>query len=138
MDARTLTLIDDGRVVETTANFDDAGIRLAPADLMAALGWTLKDEGLCKDDACIPVCDRGDRVNTAGVDLQAFADLLGRPLAIEAEAGLAVLGASADARGAQLASQVAPDFTLPDLEGKLHSLWEHRGKKVLLVVYASW
>ncbi len=138
MDARTLTLIDDGRVVETTANFDDARIQLAPAELTTALGWTLKDEGLCKDDVCVPVRDRGDRVNTAGVDLQAFADLLGRPLAIEAEAGLAVLGASADARGAQLASQVAPDFTLPDLEGKLHSLWEHRGKKVLLVVYASW
>ena len=47
MDTRKLTLIDDGRVVETTANFDDAGIQLAPADLMAALGWTLKDEGLC-------------------------------------------------------------------------------------------
>ncbi len=138
MDTRTLTLIDDGRVVEATANFDDAGIQLAPAELTTALGWTLKDEGLCKDDVCVPVRDRGDRVNTAGVDLQAFADLLGRPLAIEAEAGLAVLGASADARGAQLASQVAPDFTLPDLEGKLHSLWEHRGKKVLLVVYASW
>ncbi len=135
---RALTLIDDGRVVETTARFDDAGIQLAAADLMAAFGWTLKDEGLCKDDVCVPVRDRSDRVNAAGVDLQAFADLLGRPLAIEAEAGLAVLGASADARGAQLASQVAPDFTLPDLEGKLHSLWEHRGKKVLLVVYASW
>ena len=138
MDARTLTLIDDGRVVETTANFDDAGIQLAPAELTAALGWTLKEEGLCKDDVCVPVRDRGDRVNAAGVDLQAFADLLGRPLAIEAEAGLAVLGASADARGAQLASQVAPDFALPDLEGKMHTLWEHRGKKVLLVAYASW
>ena len=26
----------------------------------------------------------------------------------------------------------------PDLEGKLHSLSDHRGKKVLLVAYASW
>ena len=32
----------------------------------------------------------------------------------------------------------APDFTLPDLEGRLHSLSEHRGKKVLLVTWASW
>ena len=138
METRALTLIDDGRVVETTARFDDTGIHLAPADLTAAVGWTLKDEGLCKDDVCVPVRARADRVNAAGVDLQAFADLLDRPLAIEAEAGLAVLGASAGARGAQLASQVAPDFALPDLEGKLHTLWEHRGKKVLLVAYASW
>ncbi|TAJ31410.1 MAG: redoxin domain-containing protein, partial [Reyranella sp.] len=32
----------------------------------------------------------------------------------------------------------APDFTLPDLDGKTHSLAEQRGKKVLLVSWASW
>jgi peroxiredoxin len=37
-----------------------------------------------------------------------------------------------------LASLDAPDFTLPDLDGHLHSLAGHRGKKVLLVAYASW
>ncbi len=138
METRALTLIDDGRTVETTARFDDAGIRLAPEDLTADLGWALKEEELCKGDICVPVRARADLLNADGVDLQAFADLLGRPLAIESGEGLAVLGASAKVRGAQLASQVAPNFVLPDLEGKLHSLSEHRGKKVLLVAYASW
>ena len=32
----------------------------------------------------------------------------------------------------------APDFTLPDAAGRLHRLSEHRGKKVLLVTWASW
>ena len=32
----------------------------------------------------------------------------------------------------------APAFTLPDLDGKPHSLSDYRGKKVLLVAYASW
>jgi len=41
-------------------------------------------------------------------------------------------------RAAALDSGEAPDFTLPDLDGKLHSLSDHRGKKVLLIAYASW
>ncbi|MCH7868912.1 MAG: redoxin domain-containing protein [Myxococcales bacterium] len=38
----------------------------------------------------------------------------------------------------ELAGLAAPDFSLPDLEGTLHSLSDHRGKKVLLIAYASW
>jgi peroxiredoxin len=37
-----------------------------------------------------------------------------------------------------LQSLQAPDFTLPDLEGKWHALSEYRGRKVLLVSWASW
>ena len=33
---------------------------------------------------------------------------------------------------------VLMDLSLPDLDGRLHSLAEHRGTKVLLVAYASW
>ena len=32
----------------------------------------------------------------------------------------------------------APDFTLPDLDGRPHTLSGHRGKKILLVAWASW
>jgi peroxiredoxin len=35
------------------------------------------------------------------------------------------------------ASTSAPDFTLPDLDGRLHSLSDHRGKKVVLLTWAS-
>jgi peroxiredoxin len=37
-----------------------------------------------------------------------------------------------------LASLQAPDFTLPDMAGKPHSLSDFRGKKVLVVTWASW
>jgi hypothetical protein len=40
--------------------------------------------------------------------------------------------------GQGLSSLTAPDFTLPDMAGKMHSLGEFRGKKVLLVTWASW
>ena len=32
----------------------------------------------------------------------------------------------------------APDFTLPDLEGRQHSLSDYRGRKVFLASWASW
>jgi peroxiredoxin len=33
---------------------------------------------------------------------------------------------------------LAPDFELPDLAGRLHTLSELRGKKVFLLFWASW
>jgi hypothetical protein len=61
-----------------------------------------------------------------------------RPLAVDREEAVAYLGVSAAERAAALAALEAPDFTLPDLDGRRHTLSEHRGKKVLLVAYASW
>ena len=63
---------------------------------------------------------------------------LGLPLAHDRAGDTWVLGASAAARSAQLQSLEAPDFSLPDLAGKQHSIKEQRGKKVLLVSWASW
>ena len=49
-----------------------------------------------------------------------------------------MLGEDAGARSAALESLEAPDFALPDLDGRVHTLSEHRGKKVLLATWASW
>ncbi len=133
-----LTVIDEGRVAQVPAAAGDGTVRLAAAALQTALGWELKPQGLCKADRCIPVSTRPGLVNDAGIDLLAFADLLSRPIAIDSEERAAYLGASAEERTAQLSSLQAPDFTLPDVDGTLHSLSDYRGKKVLLVAYASW
>jgi peroxiredoxin len=49
-----------------------------------------------------------------------------------------VLARSAGERTAALACLEAPDFVLPDLAGRVHRLSDYRGKKVLLVTWASW
>jgi hypothetical protein len=61
-----------------------------------------------------------------------------RPLAVDRDERVACLGVAAAARAAALASLEAPDFALPDLAGRVHTLAEHRGRKVLLVAWASW
>ena len=66
------------------------------------------------------------------------AETSGRPVAVDLDEHAAYLGISAAQRAKALASLEAPDFTLPDLDGRPHSLSAQRGKKVLLVAYASW
>ena len=132
------TLIHPGgeAAVEAVVSGDD--LRVDPEGLADALGWHLRDEGLCRGDVCVPVRDRDALVDERGIDLAVFAELLDLPLAVEPACGVAALGTPHAERDALLAGAEAPDFTLPDVAGKLHSLSDFRGKKVLLVAYASW
>ena len=133
-----VTVIDDDRVVEIAARVDGERVRLDPAALKDALGWAVHDGLLCTDAVCVPLADEGTLVSEAGVDLAGFARALDRALAVDVAERAAFLGGSARERGQTLASQQAPDFTLPDLDERPHSLSQHRGKKILLVAWASW
>jgi hypothetical protein len=73
-----------------------------------------------------------------GPELAKRAEAAGRPVAVDHNERVAYLGVSARERAKQLASLEAPDFALPDLAGRLHTLSRHRGTKVLLVAYGSW
>jgi len=95
-------------------------------------------KGLCRDDVCIPVRERAALIGDHGLALTKLADLLDRPLALDVEERAAALGTAHTSRAAEMASLEAPDFELPDIHGRLHKLSDHRGKKVLLIAYASW
>jgi hypothetical protein len=129
----------DGQVLhELDATLADGRLGLAASDVRTALGWELKPEGLCRGAVCIPVRDRERLVRGDRIDLEPLAELLDRPLALDADEALAALAESPGRRAEVLDQLVAPDFTLPDLSGRPHSLSEQRGKKVLLIAYASW
>jgi hypothetical protein len=134
------TLIDDGRAFDVRARIGGGRVRLASETLRNAFGIEIKPQGLCRGAVCvpIPVRDAAAVVTEDGIDLAACADLLGCPLALDIDARAAYLGIPAPDRGRTLASLDAPDFTLPDLGGRLHSLSDYRGKKVLLIAHASW
>jgi hypothetical protein len=134
----TFTLIDGDRRTQVIASVARGHVHVSPVTLSAATGWSLKPEGLCKGPRCVPVRDRARVVHGDDIDLVGFALALGRPVALDVEERVAVLGVAAADRGAALASLAAPDFALPDLAGRIHRLSDQRGKKVLLVAYASW
>ena len=103
-------------------------------------GWELKPEGFCLDEVCIPVppASEADFLRTSSVNVAEFYRLRGGPVLHDAERATWILGEPAAARATALDSLEAPDFTLPDVDGNLHSLSDYRGKKVLLASWASW
>jgi len=105
---------------------------------LAELGWHLKPEGLCQDDTCVLVPDRSALVHDEGVDVAVLADLLDRPVVVDSTAGLVALGSPRAARRQALRELTAPDFSLPNLDGGVTSLSDHRSKKRLLIAFSSW
>lgn len=106
--------------------------------LEATLGWTLKPQGLCRDDTCIIVPDREAIERDGRIDAVAVAALLDRPATVDEESGVAAIGTPRDLRRRALQDLRAPDFVLPDVDGTPHALSDHRSKKRLLVAFASW
>jgi len=108
------------------------GVLVGPrgaGSLEAATGWTLKPEGLCRDDVCVPVPD------DAGSDAVDIWTRLDWPVVRSGDD--AYLGEPVATRAVGVGDE-APDFTLRDLAGREHSLSEHRGKKVFLASWAPW
>ncbi len=112
------------------------GLWMSPKDAEKATGWTLKPEGMCRADACVPLPASALRPNE--VDVAAFWQKLGGPVIASEQKDVWALGAPADERNAALEGLDAPDFTLPDLDGTPRSLSQLRGKKVFLATWASW
>jgi hypothetical protein len=122
------------------AKSKDGDLWLSADDLKRVSGWQFKPQGFCKGDVCVPVPDarKSEFVAAGRYNLVALANLLGQPVVTDAEHDAWCFGEAAAERKRVLTSLDAPDFSLPDLDGKMHSLSEHRGKKVLLVSWASW
>jgi hypothetical protein len=142
MASTTLTLIDQDGAERTVAAEVDAGsVRFASDALAEATGWTSEPQGLCRGDVCVPVRGRPLAGDDGMVDLAAFAAMVGLPLALEVEGPsgpVAVLAERSDARTAAISSGIAPDFTLPDLDGNPVSLHDFDRRKRLLLAWASW
>ena len=99
----------------------------------AATGWTLKPEGACQGNVCIPLSrPAGDTIDVAQV-----ARDMGMPLVAAEGHDLWALGPAAIGSRA-LASAEAPDLQLPDLDGKTFRLSSLRGQKVLLYAWAPY
>ncbi len=125
-------------VAGAEARGDDLWI--AQPELQSATGWELKPQGICRGERCVPIPPgrreqflRGELVNFA-----ALARQLGLPVVHDDKHAVWFFGESDEARRAALAALEAPDFTLPDLDGRRHSLSDYRGRKVLLLSWASW
>lgn len=141
MGTHRFTVIQADGAVQVDADIDaqQGSVHLRADAVQRALGWQRKDQGLCQGDVCIPSRSlAGVEDDDGRFELTRLTKFLGRPLALDIGADAAFVGVGAAARASRLARFEAPDFTLPDLDGRLHSLAQHGGKKVFLATWASW
>jgi hypothetical protein len=136
---RATLLYDQLPAVDVDARAEASHLWVAPDDVARATGWALKPEGLCRDEACVPLPRDGSWRDADGrLDLMAFAQRLRRPIVADAARAVWAVGEPADARAQRLLSLEAPDFTLPDLDGRPHALADYRGRKIFLMAWGSY
>ena len=112
-------------------------LSIDPHELLRDTGWAIKPQGACKGDVCVPLPDdvrNGD--GTLKADL--LAERMGMPLLADPDHGVWVLGPARSITGRALTTAIAPDLTLPDLNGQPVSLASLHGTKVVIVSWASW
>ena len=144
------TIIFDGKPTEITSAPDpqppgsSRDLWVTLTDLTRATGFVVKPQGVCRAELCfpLPAARKSEflvkRNNVQWFNLSAFARLLHQPVAHDDALATWYFGPRSEAQNNYLQSLEAPNFTLPDMNGKPHSLSDFRGKKVLIITWASW
>jgi hypothetical protein len=134
------TALYDGRAVALNRVSVDPKIPetlwIQKTDLPRINGFELKPQGACRADVCIPVPRTMTRGNT--FNLTAFSQRVGQHVVADTASRVWSFAEIPVVRGAYLESRMAPDVSIPDRRGRAVSLSQFRGKKVLLVTWASW
>jgi len=129
---RSIALSDTG--VDPAHSPDVLWVR--KTDLPRINEFELKPQGACRADVCIPV----EKSMTRGAyfNLSAFARKVGQTVVVDRDARVWSFGEIPLVRGQFVESRVAPDFEAPDRTGRLVRLSDFRGRKVLVLTWASW
>ena len=142
MTPQTILYQDRESSAEATPQGDNLWMGLS--ELRSATGWELKPEGVCKDEICVPVPAARrlalirDEPQATMFNLSEFARLIQQPFAHDENHAVWYFGRPGWEWQTGLESREAPDFSLPDLTGRMHRLSGLRGKKVFLLFWATW
>jgi hypothetical protein len=131
-DDRTITLDKIGR----DPAHDTTALWIRRRDLPRVNDFELKPQGACRADVCITIAKnmtRGEYFNVT-----AFAHKIGQSVVADSGTRVWSFGEIPLLRGGFLESRIAPDVAVPDRTGRPVHLASFRGKKVLVVTWASW
>ena len=127
-----------GEVTAVELSEQSGKLSVSNSVLEQATGWSLKSEGLCREQVCVPVRNVDSLIKDNQVDLAEFARLLSQNLVIDAQRKVVALGEQAQIRSTEMATLEAPDFTLPDIHGQQVSFSDYNRRKRLLLAWSSW
>jgi hypothetical protein len=123
---------------------DPVNLWVPPEHLESVNGFTLKPEGACFEDICIPIKQDVDsdlfvtRQGQKWINVTGLANKLQQPYVADRSNSVYSFGAVPATRQSFLESAVAPDFALKDRNGKTVTLSDFHGKKLMIVTWASW
>jgi hypothetical protein len=129
---RTVTL--DKIKPDARPNGNDLWVR--KADLPRINEFEVKPQGACRNDVCIPIPKtmlQGEFFN-----LTAFANKLGEKYVSDSTSRAWSFGEIPVLTGSYTSSRMAPDFAVADRKGRVVHLSDFKGKKALVVTWASW
>jgi hypothetical protein len=141
----SVTVLYKNRVVEIERTLADPNdLWVVPQDLPRVNDFELKPEGACIDNLCIPVRQDRDselfvrRGGQGWFNVTELARRLQQAFVVDHDHRVWSFGAIPVTRNSFLQSAMAPDFELPGRDGTPVRLSDFRGKKVLIVTWASW
>ncbi len=100
----------------------------------ARTGWDAKPQGLCRGEVCVPA--PSSLLADGRVDVQIAAERLGMPLVHDEGHGVWALGPATGGRA--LSSAVAADPVLQTRDGDSFQLSSLRGRRLIMIAWASW
>ena len=106
--------------------------RVRRDEFTARTGGRFEPEGACRGGLCVPL----PQPPGEWLDVVPVAERLGMPLLHDEDTGLWCLGP--ESLGRVLQTVEAPDLRLPDWRGEPFALSSLRGRRVLLLAWASW
>jgi hypothetical protein len=112
-----------------------SSLRVTPDEFSSSTGWDAKPEGMCRGEVCVPA---PGALAEGRVDVEAAANRLGMPVVHDTDRGVWSLG-PATATGRTLSSATARfPSSLVDTMGRGFDFASLRGRRVVMIAWASW
>lgn len=137
------TIIANNQVVEVKTLSLNNVLWINESDLKQSVGFDLKPSGACypKLDICIPLFEEGYKYqdeNGVWLNMSKLTETLEMSCVSNTGRTVWSIGIIPQERQQLLETGIAPDFEIEDIYGNLIRLSDFRGKKVLIVTWATW
>jgi len=143
--SHAIDIVVGGEVIEIEKTLPDVqDLWVSPEDFTRINGFELKPQGACYKDMCVPVKQDADnelfvkRDGQSWLNVSKFASKVQQAFVSDQESKVWSFGMVPSSRKSFLDSAIAPDFELKGRDGDLVKLSDFRGKKVLIITWASW
>ena len=112
-----------------------SSLRVPAGEFAATTGWDAKPQGMCRGEVCVPA---PGALENGIVNVESAAERLGMPVVHDSTHGVWSLGA-ATATGRTLATAVAQfPSSLIDAMGRGFDFASLRGRRIIMIAWASW